>query len=157
MAGLPAFPSDEVFESFSARALEKLGHPAAVPRDQQQHPIRFSENGVYPPRPLYEVFDPKLWHANYGDGSFFKDKIVIVGPSAQVFHDFVPTPMEPDTLGPVFCICRVISAAPSLRESLHNTSEITNLILDRGCRAAGLDCYCARPAILHLFCWRYSG
>jgi adenylate cyclase len=127
LAGLAPFPGDEVFESFSARALEKLGHPAAVLRDQQQHPIRFSKNGVYPPRPLYEVFDPKFWHANYGDGAFFKDKVVIVGPSAQVFHDFVPTPMEPDTPGPVLHL-QAISAALG-QEFLHYTSEITNLIL----------------------------
>jgi len=133
LAGLAPFPGDEVFESFSARALEKLGHPGNVLRDQQQHPIRFSENGVYPPRPLYEVFDPKLWHANYGDGSFFKDKVIIVGPSAQVFHDFVPTPMEPDTPGPVLHL-QAISAALA-QEFLRNTSEVTNLIL---VAAAGL-------------------
>jgi adenylate cyclase len=133
LAGLNSFPGDEVFQSFSARALEKLGHPADVLRDQHQHPIRFSENGVYPARPLYAVFDPKLWHANYGDGSFFKDKIVIVGPSAQVFHDFVPTPMEPDTPGPVLHL-QAISAALT-HEFLRNTSEITNLVL---VAAAGL-------------------
>ena len=38
--------------------------------------LRFSANDAYPPRPLYEVFDPKFWHANYGDGAFFKDKVV---------------------------------------------------------------------------------
>ncbi|MEY2559544.1 MAG: adenylate cyclase [Verrucomicrobiota bacterium] len=127
LAGLKPFPGDEVFESFSARALEKLGRPADVLRDQQQHPIRFSENDVYPARPLYAIFDPKLWHANYADGAFFKDKIVIVGPSAQVFHDFVPTPMEPDTPGPVLHL-QAISAALA-HEFLHNTSEITNLVL----------------------------
>lgn len=133
LAGLAPFPGDEAFESFSARALEKLGQPAAVLLDQHQHSIRFSENGVYPPRPLYEVFDPKLWHANYSDGLFFKNKVVIVGPSAQIFHDFVPTPMEPDTPGPVLHL-QAISAALA-REFLRNTSETTNLML---VAAAGL-------------------
>src|SRR5206468_1181817 len=54
---------------------------------------------AFEPRPLYEVFDPKLWHANYADGAFFKDKIVMVGPSAQVLHDVVDTPMSPVTRG----------------------------------------------------------
>jgi len=130
LAGLKAFPGDEVFESFSARALEKLGQPGAVLRDQRQHPIRFSQNGVYPPQPLYGIFDPKLWHANYGDGSFFKNKIVIVGPSAQVFHDFVPTPMEPDTPGPVLHLEAIAAALD--REFLRNTSETTNLALVAG-------------------------
>jgi len=55
---------------------------------------------AFEPRPLYEVFDPKLWHANYADGAFFKDKIVLVGASAQVIHDVVDTPLSPMTLGP---------------------------------------------------------
>jgi len=46
------------------------------------------------------VFDPKFWHANYADGAFFKDKIVMVGASAQILHDVVDTPMSPTTLGP---------------------------------------------------------
>ena len=62
--------------------------------------IRFSAVDAYEPRPLYEVFDPKFWHANYADGAFFKDKIVMVGPSAQILHDVVDTPMSPTTLGP---------------------------------------------------------
>ena len=64
------------------------------------HMIRFSAVDAYEPRPLYEVFDPKFWHANYADGAFFKDKIVMVGASAQILHDVVDTPMSPTTLGP---------------------------------------------------------
>ena len=67
--------------------------------------IRFSAVDAYEPRPLYEVFDPKLWHANYADGAFFKDKIVMVGASAQILHDVVDTPMSPATWGRDF-ICR---------------------------------------------------
>ena len=100
LAGLPPHPSQEVYESFSARALAKIGRGNDVPRDFRGHMIRFTEPGAFEPRPLYEIFDPKLWHANYADGAFFKDKIVMVGPSAQVLHDFVDTPMSPMTSGP---------------------------------------------------------
>jgi len=100
LAGLPPHPSDEAYESLSARALTKLGHGNDVPRDFRGHKIRFAAPDAFEPRPLYEVFDPKLWHANYADGAFFKDKIVMVGPAAQVLHDFVDTPMSPNTLGP---------------------------------------------------------
>src|SRR5437016_3132873 len=62
--------------------------------------MRFTGPDAFQPLPLYEVFDPKLWHANYADGAFFKDKVVMVGPSAQVWHDVVDTPMSPNTLGP---------------------------------------------------------
>src|SRR5260370_7495736 len=62
--------------------------------------IRFSALYAFEPRPLYEVFDPKFWHANYPDGTFFKDKIVMIGSSAQVTHDVFDTPMSPATSGP---------------------------------------------------------
>jgi adenylate cyclase len=100
LAGLPPDPSEEVYESLSARALTKIGHGNDVPRDFHGHMIRFTAPDAFEPRPLYEVFDPKLWHANYADGAFFKDKIVMIGPSAQVLHDFVDTPMNPMTSGP---------------------------------------------------------
>lgn len=101
LAGLPAHPSEQVYESLSARALAKIGHGNDVPGDFHGHMIRFTAPDAFEPRPLYEVFDPKLWHANYADGAFFKDKIVMVGPSAQVMHDVVDTPLSPNTLGPV--------------------------------------------------------
>ncbi len=101
LAGQESFPGEEVFESFSARALFKLGHADDVLRDQRAHLFRFSAFSAYEPRTLYEVFDPKLWHANYHDGSFFKDKIVMIGASSQIAHDVVDTPMSPNTLGPI--------------------------------------------------------
>ncbi len=100
LAGLPPHPSEEIYESLSARALTKIGHGSDVPNDFRGHMIRFTALDAFEPRPLYEVFDPKFWHANYADGAFFKDKIVMVGPSAQILHDFVDTPMSPTTSGP---------------------------------------------------------
>ena len=100
LAGLPPHESQEVYESLSARALTKIGDASDVPQDFDARMLRFSAVNAYEPRPLYEVFDPKFWHANYSDGAFFKDKIVVVGASAQIFHDVVDTPMSPTTLGP---------------------------------------------------------
>jgi adenylate cyclase len=100
LAGLPPEPSEEVYESLSARALAKIGHGNDVPRDFRGHMIRFTAPEAFEPRRLYEIFDPKLWHADYAAGAFFKDKIVMVGPSAQVLHDVVDTPMSPTTSGP---------------------------------------------------------
>ena len=94
LVGLPSYPGEEVYQSLSARALDKIGHAKDVPNDLGGHMIRFTAPDAFEPHPLYEVFDPKLWRANYGDGALFKDKIVIVGPSAQVLHDFVDTPMS---------------------------------------------------------------
>jgi len=100
LAGLPPEPSEEVYESLSARALAKIGHGNDVPRDFRGYMIRFTAPDAFEPRRLYEIFDRKLWHADYANGAFFKDKIVMVGPSAQVLHDVVDTPMSPTTSGP---------------------------------------------------------
>src|SRR5437773_3966224 len=110
LADLPPHPSQEIYESLSARALTKIGHGNDVPHDFRGHMIRFSALDAYEPRPLYEVFDPKFWHANYADGAFFKDKIVMVGPSAQVLHDVVDTPMSPMTSGPALHLQAIAAA-----------------------------------------------
>jgi adenylate cyclase len=127
LAGLEPHPSQEVYYSMSARVLAKLGHVADIPQDFLPHQLRFSSNEAYPPRPLYEIFDPKFWHANYADGAFFKDKIIIVGASSQVAHDFVATPMSPDTPGPVLHLQAIAAAID--HEFLQPTSEQTDLIL----------------------------
>ncbi len=100
LVGMPSYPGEEVYESFAARALTKIGHADDVPNDLRGHMMRFTTPDAFQPRPLYEVFDPKLWHANYADGAFFKDKVVLIGPSAQVWHDLVDTPMSPATMAP---------------------------------------------------------
>ncbi|HVF71898.1 MAG TPA: adenylate/guanylate cyclase domain-containing protein, partial [Chthoniobacterales bacterium] len=127
LARLPSHKSEEVFHSLAARMLAKLGHAADVPGDFRGHKFRFSENDAYRPVPLYEVFDEKLWHANYGDGAFFKDKVIVLGASSQVAHDFFPTPMSPLTPGPVLHL-QALGAALD-HDFLYPTSEPTNLAL----------------------------
>jgi len=146
LAGQPAHPTQEVYHSLSARVLAKRGG-VNIPFDFQPHQFRFSEEGAYPPRSLYEVFDPKLWQANYASGAFFKDKIIIVGASSKVAHDFVSTPLSPDLPGPGLHL-HVIAAALA-NEFLHNTSEWTNLILVflAGATAWALIAFVRRPLV----------
>jgi adenylate cyclase len=127
LASLPPHPSEEIYESLSARALTKIGHGSDVPNDFRGHMIRFTALDAFEPRSLYEVFDPKFWHANYADGTFFKDKIVMVGPSAQVEHDVVDTPMSPTTWGPSLHLQAM--AAALRHEFLHATPAKTGLAL----------------------------
>ena len=127
LADLPPDPSQEIYQSLAARALAKIGHASDVPDDFRGHLIRFTSPDAFAPRPLYEVFDPKFWHANYADGAFFKDKIVMVGSSAQVEHDTVVTPMSPTTLGPALHLQAM--AAAMNHEFLRPTSARTGLAL----------------------------
>jgi len=133
LADLPSFPGEEVYQSLSAGALAKIGRANDVPQDFRGHMIRFTAPDAFSPRPLYEVFDPKFWHANYADGAFFKDKIVMVGSSAQVEHDTVVTPMSPMTLGPALHLQAM--AAAMGHEFLRQTPARTGLAL---VAAAGL-------------------
>ncbi len=151
LAGLPPHPSEEVFHSVAARGLEQIGRQADVPRNHAAHMIRFSPDEAYPARPLYEVFDPKFWHANYQDGAFFKDKIVMVGVSAQVYHDFVDTPLGPNRPGPKLHL-EAMAAAMA-----HQFLSMTSLRLDYALVAAGgfaawlLIAFVRRPITALLF------
>src|SRR5215470_16938037 len=127
LADLPSFPGEEVYQSLSARALAKIGHANVVPQDFRGHMIRFTSPDAFAPRPLYEVFDPKFWHANYSDGAFFKDKVVIIGSSAQVLHDVFDTPMSPTTSGPALHLQAM--AAAMNHEFLRSTPAKTGLAL----------------------------
>jgi adenylate cyclase len=127
LAGLPPEPGDEIYESFATRALAKIGYANEVPDDFRGHMMRFTAPDAFQPHPLYEVFDPKLWHANYADGAFFKDKVVMVGPSAQVWHDVVDTPMSPNTLGPTIHFQAMTAAIG--HEFLRPTSRKMSLAL----------------------------
>ena len=89
------------YESLSARAAAKLGRADAIPRDLKSHIFRFSQRDAYLPHPLWEIFDPAMWRANYKNGEFFKDKVVMIGSSAQIHHDVFDTPVSPETPGPV--------------------------------------------------------
>jgi adenylate cyclase len=100
LAGQPRYPGEPVYFSFAARGLMQLGLAQDIPREPRSFLLRFTDNDAYPPHPLYEVFVPKMWQANYQGGSFFKNKIVIIGSSAQVVHDVVDTPMGPNRPGP---------------------------------------------------------
>jgi adenylate cyclase len=147
LAGLPSHPSEQIYDSLSARALTKIGHGNDVPRDFRGHMIRFTALDAFEPRPLYEVFDSKLWHTNYADGAFFKDKIVMVGPSAQILHDLVDTPLSPTTPGPSLHLQAM--AAALHHEFLQGTPEKTGLALvgAAGAMAWLLVAFLRRPLV----------
>jgi adenylate cyclase len=147
LADLPPDPSEEIYQSLSARALAKIGHANDVPQDFGGHIIRFTSPDAFVPRPLYEVFDPKFWHANYADGAFFKDKIVMIGSSAQVEHDTVVTPMSPTTLGPSLHLQAM--AAAMNHEFLRPTPASTGLalVVAAGLAAWSLVAFLRRPLL----------
>jgi adenylate cyclase len=126
LAWKPPRPEEVPYESLSARALEKLGRGDAVPRDLEAHLVRFTGLGAYRPDPLWHVFDPAYWRANYASGKFFRDKIVMIGAAAQVQHDVFETPMSPETPGPVIHLNAIAAALD--HEFLYETPLVLRFV-----------------------------
>lgn len=80
--------------SFPAALLEQAREPIKAPGDpHQNHLIRFGPNQAYAPISAHELFIPAVWDSNFAGGSVFKDKIILIGPTARHFQDDVPTPV----------------------------------------------------------------
>jgi adenylate cyclase len=124
-AGLP--PSGEI-ESIVARTLGKAGEAALIPRDNAAHLFRFSAQPGegYRPIPLYELFVPSFWTNNFKEGQFFRDKIILIGPAANILHDEHSTPFPgPTMLGPEIHLN--VMAAARRGEFLGETSHEADL------------------------------
>jgi adenylate cyclase len=147
LVGESPLPGDEVLSSLSARALTKLGHANSIPDDLRAHAIRFGPANAYRPRSLYEIFLPETWHANYKDGAFFKDKVIIVGGSAQILHDVVDTPLGPNTYGPTLHLHAMAAALD--HQYLTATPPILGFLLVgfAGLGAWGLISFLRRPML----------
>ena len=88
-------PGAERYESLTARALRQLGRAELIPADASSRLFRFTgPPGTFPCRSIYELFVPKLWRANYDNGIFFKDKVVVIGAEGSWSHDEHPTPFR---------------------------------------------------------------
>ncbi|HWC60881.1 MAG TPA: adenylate/guanylate cyclase domain-containing protein [Verrucomicrobiae bacterium] len=89
-------PSGVVLESLDARALRKFGRADLIPEGFEPRLFRYtSPPGSrlgFVPQPIGDVLSPKVWAKNYENGKFFKDKIVLIGPIAEIFHDIHDTP-----------------------------------------------------------------
>lgn len=111
---------DAVVESLDARALEKFGAAEKIPPIGRRPLIRFTgPPKTWPVIPLSEVLTPKIWERNYGNGKFFAGKLVLIGPTANIFQDSHRTPFRDEMPGPEIHL-QIINAAlhgEFLRES----------------------------------------
>ena len=87
-------PPEVVLESLDARALRKFGRADLIPYGVESRLFRYTAAPRYGfrPHPVGDVLSPKLWATNYAGGKFFRDKIVFIGPTAEIFHDEHDTP-----------------------------------------------------------------
>ncbi|MBC8097255.1 MAG: adenylate/guanylate cyclase domain-containing protein, partial [Akkermansiaceae bacterium] len=125
-------PPDLRLESMDARVLSQMGGTNAAAALPATARILFagSPGTVFAMASVGDVLTSKLWEANYGAGKFFKDKIVLIGPTANLFQDFHRTPFRQDMAGPEIHL-NIINAALTgnfLRES-SRTVEALAVIL----------------------------
>ncbi len=141
-------PEGVVLESLAARALRKFGQPAAIPDGSDSIIFRYTAPAgvAFVPRPVGEILSPKLWDSNCDGGRLFKDKIVLIGPTAAIFHDEHSTPFtNPRQMGGPEIHLQFINAA--LRgEFLREPSPGVALTLI-GCAGllAAAFCFLIRP------------
>lgn len=83
--------SNEPVQQFlGAAAARELG--SSVPIDLRRRRFRYSRPGTVPRIPFYEVFVPAIWKSNLRNGEIFRDKIVLVGATAEGLKDYFFTP-----------------------------------------------------------------
>src|ERR1022692_3422592 len=92
---LATSPYPDNLEHATALATQKFSGNAVAPPDNQLHFIDFQGRaGKYRPLPVEDLFVEKLWLAPpFNGGTTFSNKIVVVGPTAEIFHDIHPTPL----------------------------------------------------------------
>lgn len=147
-----AKPGSRFQQSLAARALRLMGRADAIPSGERPVAFRYTDLPTkgFPFHPLNELFVPSIWERHYQNGAFFKDKLVLVGPIAEILHDVHRTPIaDPFMPGPEIHL-NIINAALH-GEFLRNTSGNFNqaLILGSGALAA-LCCWLLRDARVRL-------
>jgi adenylate cyclase len=90
--GIASLPQENAVPSLTTVAARSLGVEA--PKNPQQEPLRFrySLPGTARVISLFEIFVPDFWKSNFAEGAFFKDRVVLVGATAERLHDFHLTP-----------------------------------------------------------------
>ena len=103
---------ETVVNSFDARALEKFGAAEKIPALGTRDKFRFTgPPGTWPVISLGDVLTPKVWEKNFGGGKFFAGKLVLIGPTANIFQDTHRTPFRTEEMpGPEIHL-QIINAA----------------------------------------------
>ena len=81
----------QALPSLAGAMLERVGMPLPAGGAQR---LRFPTNGTVflERRSVEEVLVPKLWRTRCQDGELFRDKLLLIGPTASELQDFHPTP-----------------------------------------------------------------
>lgn len=156
--------ADQPVESLSARTLRLAGEAGKLPDSGEFPLIRYTgppgdklKRG-FEQISLRDLFIPLSWQNNFQGGAFFKDKIVLVGPTANIFQDKHATPFQPSVMmGPEIHL-NLINAALH-RAYIQETSRRTDLMAVgfAGLLSLGLCLGVRSPTRRLLVVWLLSG
>lgn len=126
---LKGFPDN--LTHLSAVAAKKFAGKAIAPPDASFYLINYQgAAGSYRPLPVENMFVDALWQKPpFSGGLAFSNKIVVVGPMAEIFHDVHPTPFG-DMPGPE--IQSQVIAALLQGGGLTESSPASNILLELG-------------------------
>lgn len=87
-------PDSVKLESLAARMIRKAGRADRLPAGTWSHRFRYTgaPGAGFRPRAVGDVLAPSSWETNYARTGFFKDKIVLIGPTSVLLHDYHDTP-----------------------------------------------------------------
>ncbi len=93
----PPIIGEPVYESLAARAVRQAGFADLIPKEPKGHRIRYAywdpnQASNFQAHSLFEIFIPGVWEKNYRNGAFFRNKIVVIGPSGSWSKDTIQTP-----------------------------------------------------------------
>ena len=91
-SGLRGFPDN--LTHLTALTTRKFAGKDVAPSDHEFHLIDFQSGAdTYRPLPVENIFVDRLWqNPPFNNGTTFSNRIVIVGPTAEIFHDVHTTP-----------------------------------------------------------------
>jgi adenylate cyclase len=133
--------------SFVAAALISQGRGDRVPKDTNQHFVRFGDSLDYAPVSLHEIFVPSLWESNFEATGFFKGKTVFLGPIARQLQDIHSTPLGKI---PGVQIHAHVYAATKAGQMLHEPPDwvMMTLVVLAAFAAWALVSFCKKPMLV---------
>ena len=142
-------PEGVVLESLDGRALRQFGRADAIPTDFRSRLFRYTAvaGSGYRPYPIGDILSPKLWETNFASGNDFKGKMVLIGPTAGIFHDAHDTPFnDPKQMSGPEIHLQILNAALHGEFPCELTPRASLLVLTlTGAVAAALCFLVSRP------------
>jgi adenylate cyclase len=126
----------------TALAAKKFTGESVAPPDSGFYLIDYQGGaGTYRPMPIENLFVDRLWQKPpFNGGTTFSNKIVVVGPTAEIFHDIHATPfgdmpgpeIQSQIIGTLLKGGRLAETSPGLNVALDMGAMILALVICLG-------------------------